>query len=63
MSKRDGIRAFVLTDILYQNVQMLNMMNEAVKAGADFDEEAEDIAIDLLCDIHDICLDIVRYKI
>jgi hypothetical protein len=53
--KRDAVRLMAMMGNVMENAELLDMMNTAVKNGENFDDEAEEIAVDVLIDILDTC--------
>ena len=53
--KRDAVRLMAMMGNVMENASLLYAMNTAVQHGEEFDDEAEEIAIDVLIDILDTC--------
>lgn len=53
--KRDAVRLMAMMGEVMENTALLDAMNTAVQHGEEFDDEAEEIAVDVLIDILDTC--------
>lgn len=53
--KRDAVRLMAMMGNVMENTALLDAMNTAVQHGEEFDDEAEEIAVDVLIDILDTC--------
>lgn len=56
---KDTAVKIAMAQYLFSDVKMLDMMIKAIQDGAEFDEEAECIAVELLDDIRDTCEEII----
>lgn len=53
--KRDAVRLMAMMGEVMENTALLNAMNTAIQHGEEFDDEVEEIAVDVLIDILDTC--------
>ena len=53
--KRDAVRLMAMMSEVMENTALLNAMNTAIQHGEELDDEAEEIAVDVLIDILDTC--------